>query len=92
MKSRTTRRFWRLFDDLPSAVQERAVKAYALWQDDPSHPSLHFKRVDNEEPIYSARVGLHHRAVGELHGDTVTWFWIGTHDDYDRLLLSGSAG
>jgi len=21
-----------------------------------------------------------------LKGDTVTWFWIGTHDEYERLL------
>jgi hypothetical protein len=34
----------------------------------------------------SARVGLQYRAVGELVGDTITWFWIGSHDEYDRLL------
>jgi hypothetical protein len=27
-----------------------------------------------------------YRALGLLEGDTVTWFWIGGHDDYDLLL------
>ncbi len=36
--------------------------------------------------MYSVRVGLEHRAVGMLEGDTITWFWIGAHDGYDRLL------
>jgi len=26
--------------------------------------------------------------VGTLDGDTVIWFWIGTHADYDKLLES----
>ena len=88
MKSRTTRSFRRLFDDLPTAVQERARRAYALWRQDPGHPSIQFKRVDGDEPIYSARIGLAHRALGLLDGDTVTWFWIGDHDDYERELRS----
>jgi hypothetical protein len=26
------------------------------------------------------------RALGVLDGDTITWFWIGGHDEYERLL------
>lgn len=29
---------------------------------------------------------MKHRAVGVLEGDAVTWFWIGTHSEYDALL------
>jgi hypothetical protein len=47
---------------------------------------LQFKRVNGEQPIYSVRVTRDYRAVGVLTGDTVTWFWIGNHADYDRLL------
>lgn len=86
MKSKATRKFRRLFDALPDDVQRRARQAYALWRADPAHPSIKFKRVDDEEPIYSARIGLAHRALGLLEGDTVTWFWIGHHDAYDREL------
>jgi len=31
-------------------------------------------------------VTLGYRAVGLLESDEVTWFWIGGHADYDRLL------
>lgn len=86
MKSKTTRQFWQLFEKLPQSIQDRAILAYVRWQKNPSHRSLHFKRVDEAEPLYSARDGLNHRAVGVLRGDTMTWFWIGKHDDYDRLL------
>ena len=86
MKSRTTRKFWRLFDALSVAVQDHARRAYRLWRHDPSHPSLHFKRVSKAEPIYSIRIGFQLRALGQLEGDCVTWFWIGLHDEYERLL------
>ena len=47
---------------------------------------LRFKRVSNDEPLYSVRIGIQYRAVGLLKGDTITWVWIGSHDDYERLL------
>lgn len=86
MKSRTTHKFWQLFDALPEDVKRRAVGSYAVWRSDPSYPSLQFKRVHSREPIYSVRISSHYRALGLLDSDTVTWFWIGPHDVYDRLL------
>jgi hypothetical protein len=86
MKSRATRSFWKRFDDLPIDVQQHARQAYRLWSGDPAYPSLHFKRVSRKKPLYSARVGLDYRVLGLMDGDTVTWFWIGHHDEYDRLL------
>jgi len=38
--------------------------------------------------VYSVRVTIAHRAVGLLENDKITWFWIGSHADYDRLLKS----
>jgi hypothetical protein len=29
---------------------------------------------------------LAYRALGLLEDDEITWFWIGTHAQYDRLL------
>lgn len=37
-------------------------------------------------PIDSARISRDYRAVGQLDGDTVISFWIGSHTDYDKLL------
>ncbi len=86
MKSQTTPKFWKAYDRLPRSIQEHANAAYAIWRQNPFHPSLQFKRVDPEEPIYSVRVGRGYRALGWLEGDTVVWFWIGDHDEYDRIL------
>ena len=36
--------------------------------------------------VYSVRVGLNHRALAIVSGKTVTWFWIGSHDDYTRKI------
>jgi hypothetical protein len=38
-------------------------------------------------PVYSVRIDLDWRAVGVLKDDTVVWFWIGSHNDYERLLV-----
>ncbi|MGH7599914.1 MAG: type II toxin-antitoxin system RelE family toxin [bacterium] len=86
MISRTTKQFWKLYNALPPDVQKRADKAYELWLSQPSNPGLQFKRVDPEDPIYSVRIGLNYRALGILSGDTITWFWVGKHDIYDRIL------
>lgn len=86
MKSRATPKFWKLYGRLPRHVQRRARRAYELWRMNPDHPSLRFKRVDDEEPIYSARVSDDYRVLGVLEKDTMIWYWIGNHAEYERLL------
>ncbi|WP_088431215.1 ParE family toxin-like protein [Halomicronema hongdechloris] len=85
MKSCTTAEFCRLFANLPQPVQQQARAAYRQFQADPSYPSLRCKKVHPELPIYSARVSKSYRAVGQIDGDTVIWFWIGSQAEYDRL-------
>ena len=86
MNSRTTRRFRELLADLPAHIRLQAREAYRLFQQNPAHPGLRFKQVHAAPAIYSARVGISYRAVGVLDGDTVVWYWIGSHADYDKLL------
>jgi len=86
MNSRLTEEFSALFAKLPESVQNQARKNYRLWRADPSHPSLHFKRIHSRENIYSVRVGLGWRALGLREGDTINWIWIGSHGDYDKFL------
>ena len=86
MKSRTTPEFRALLAALPAHVPKQARVAYRLFASDPKHPSLRFKQVHHDPPTYSARVGLAYRAVGVIGGDTVVWYWIGSHADYDQLL------
>ena len=86
MKSSITKGFRRLFEDLPDEVQTQTVKGYRLWRSNPNHPGLQFKRVSNSQPIYSVRVGIGYRALGLRDGETIYWFWIAPHAEYDALL------
>jgi mRNA-degrading endonuclease RelE of RelBE toxin-antitoxin system len=86
MKSATLPSFWAAYRSLGKDIQRAARKAYRLWAENPFHPSLHFKCINREENIWSVRVSRGYRAVGTLEGDTVTWFWIGGHSDYDRFF------
>ena len=75
--------FWACYHALPAPMQALADKAFGLLKTDPRHPALHFKRVG---AFWSARVGLHHRALGVQIPEGVLWFWIGTHAEYDTLV------
>ena len=86
MKSVTTSQFWKLYDSLPEDVQHQADRAYELWQINPQIHGLYFKRVGKQRPVYSVRIGSGYRALGLLEGEAILWFWIGPHDEYDRLL------
>jgi hypothetical protein len=84
MKSSTSRRFWEAYRSLPAPVRREARKTYRLWFLNPRLPSLHFKKVGK---VWSIRIGTTgYRALGDLRGDTVYWFWIGPHDDYERVI------
>ena len=83
MKHRASPRFWRLYRALPQAIQQLADRGYQMLLQDPRHPSLHFKRIGR---VWSARVGLHHRALAAERNEEIVWIWIGTHAEYDLLL------
>jgi mRNA-degrading endonuclease RelE of RelBE toxin-antitoxin system len=86
MKSRTTRRFRKAYQQLPEEIRRRADKSYELFEQNPNHPSLRFKKVHPSEPIYSVRVSRDFRALGVLESETMIWFWIGSHRDYEKLI------
>ena len=86
MNSQLTDDFIACYVRLPAAVREQARRAYRNWRADPTYPGVQFKRVHASEPIFSARVGIGWRALGLLEGNTVTWFWIGPHAEYNALL------
>jgi hypothetical protein len=80
---RTTARFWACFHALPEQVQQLARKNYNLLKENPRHPSLRFKKVGK---LWSAQVGGNHRALAIEDDDGYVWVWIGTHEEYDRLI------
>jgi hypothetical protein len=86
MKSAVLPSFWSAYRKLDKPTKARAKKAFLLWTENPSHPSLKFKLVNPQEGTWSARITRGVRALGVMQGDTVTWFWIGNHDDYERFI------
>jgi len=79
----TTPEFWRYFNGLPEDVRRLAEKDFELLKENPRHPSLRFKKAGN---YWTARVGVHYRALAKERAEGLLWFWIGHHSEYDRLL------
>ena len=75
--------FWSAYDALPPSTQRVADRCYDLLKSNPKHPSLHFKNVGK---YWSARAGIHYRALAVKVDDGFLWFWIGSHTAYDRLI------
>ena len=77
--------FWDCYRLLPEAIRELADKNFALLKSDSRHPSVRLKKIG---VLYSARVGLHYRALARERPDGLQWFWIGHHSTYNRLIDS----
>jgi len=66
-----------------SLCDEWRTVTFNFLKSDPHHPSLHFKRIGR---YWSARAGLHYRALAVEIEEGLLWFWIGSHAEYDRLI------
>jgi hypothetical protein len=83
MNSWTPPEFWAAFAALPVPAQTAARWAYRLWLNNPRHGSLQFQRKGR---FWCARVGPGYRALALSVPDGFLWFWIGPHDEYERML------
>ncbi len=64
MDSRVLPSFRKALANLPADIQELAAETYSIWKENTRHPSLRFKKVSSNMPVYSVRVGAHYRALG----------------------------
>jgi hypothetical protein len=71
------------YRQLSEGIRELADKNFALLREDPHHPSLRLRKIGT---YWSARVGLHYRALARDRAEGLVWFWIGHHSEYDKLL------
>jgi hypothetical protein len=78
--------FWLCYRRMPPPVRALADKNFALMRTDSRHPSIRLKKVG---VLYSARIGLHHRALARERPEGLQWFWMGHHAEYDSLLHGG---
>ena len=57
-----------------------------MFQSNPDQPGLQFKKLEGQDAVYSVRIGLGYRALAILKRDTIIWYWIGSHSEYNRLV------
>jgi hypothetical protein len=50
---------------------------------DHRHPSLRFEPKGS---YWSVRIDKGYRALGRMDNETLYWFWIGSHDQYEQLI------
>ena len=84
MKSFATPRFWKAFENLPPEEKRKAIKQYRIWSENPTHPSLHFKKVGGN--VWSARISQSYRALALKKEGDHFWFWVGNHSEYETLI------
>jgi hypothetical protein len=85
--SRLEDRFLKLYRQLPYEIRQQAREAYKQWRINPNHPGLRFKLISGQTDIYSVRINRSYRAVAQrVAADEYVWFFIGTHDDYERVI------
>jgi hypothetical protein len=84
VRHQATATFWKPYQKLKPEIQTLADKNFALLKKDPKHPSLRFKCIRDD--LWSARIGLHFRALAIEGKDGFSWVWIGSHDEYDRII------
>ncbi len=75
--------FWYAYRNLPDDVRQLADKNFDLLRQDHHHPSIRLKRIG---AVWSARIGLHYRALAQEGAGSLVWFWIGSHSEYDQIL------
>lgn len=86
MISRTRRSFWTLYGALDAEAKAAAQRTYALFREHPDHLSLRFKKLGGYPDVWSVRINDQYRAVGRRSGDMVVWFWVGTHNAFDKMF------
>ena len=87
MNSRITPGFRKLLAALPDEVRRQARLAYRRFMKNPGAPGLRFKQIHGSDRLVSVRISRVYRAVGvRTSPDEIVWFWVGTHDEYEKLL------
>jgi hypothetical protein len=72
MRHIKTKRFIKAFEALPESTKEQARKAFALFCENISHPSLNIERIEGYPGVWSGRVSQKYRWTFHLEEDPQT--------------------
>jgi len=67
--SKTTTKFGDIMKNYLKKSKRKPEKMFKIFQEDPYHPSLRFKRIHSIKPIFSIRITKDYRAIGILEKD-----------------------
>ena len=80
-------KFFDTYRHLPPGIRAKARESYRLFAADPASVKFKaIKRLADGNQLCSARVTRDYRVLGVLVNDNVIWFWIGSHDNYERPI------
>ena len=72
MRHIKTHRFTTAFEALPEQVKEQARKAFALFCENQSHPSLKIERLEGYPGVWSGRITQKYRWTFHFEADAST--------------------
>lgn len=86
MEYKALRSFWRDYRNLPPKLQEKAKKAFALFKQNPHHPSLqtHPIRGTSNPKIFEGYLDRGYRFTFHYEEGAVVFRRIGSHDIIDE--------
>jgi hypothetical protein len=79
---------------LPARIQQAAREAFRLFLADPHHPQLanhalhDSKKSRHRTGSRAVSITRAYRAIYVVEDDTNVWYWIGSHEDYNRFVGS----
>jgi mRNA interferase RelE/StbE len=80
MKLTFTKNFVREYRKLPQEVQKAVDKQLLLLMENPKHPSLNLKKMQDPRDIWECRVSYSYRFTFQIENDTYLLRKVGTHD------------
>jgi mRNA-degrading endonuclease RelE of RelBE toxin-antitoxin system len=69
---RRSARFHKAFKALPHNTQRKVIQAFALFRDNPEHPSLVIKKIKGIEGIWEGRIDRQYRFTFHYEKDHVS--------------------
>ena len=86
---RRTERFKKAFKSLPPDIQGKVIKAFDLFRQDPTHPSLVIKKIRGRAGIWEGRIDQSYRFTFHFENDPATGVTICVFrnvDNHDECL------
>lgn len=89
--NRTTRAFREMLSRLPKEVFEAVIDAALLFHSNPAakslrhHALLDKSKASHKPGSYSVSITMLYRAIYFKVDGINVWYWVGTHDQYDKF-------